>query len=116
MSGSNPCSPFEITLLKSLDVGKKYPVDEAAKIAGMNRDAVLKAAYLLQEKGFAEVETVIQTDYSLSDEGERYLKEGLPEERVVAALEAKGGEATIRDLEEDVGREDVKIALGWLRR
>jgi len=119
MSGkaSNPTfSPFEITLLKSLDVGKKYQVDEAAKTSGMSRDAVLKAAYLLQEKGFAEVETVTWTEYMLSNEGKRYLSEGLPEERVVAALEARGGEASIQELEKEIGKEEVKIALGWLRR
>jgi|GEM_PF-5370238 len=44
-------SPFEIKLLKSLEEGKKYSLDEAAEISGLKRDAVIKAAYLPAGKG-----------------------------------------------------------------
>jgi len=45
----------------------------------------LKASHLLQEKGYAEV--IVETDkkYFLTEEGKRYLKEGLPEERLTKA-------------------------------
>jgi phenylalanyl-tRNA synthetase alpha chain len=107
-------SPSEITLLKSLEAGRRYLVDEVSRISGMSKDAVLKAVHLLQEKGFAEVEVVTQKKYKLSEEGEKYLREGLPEEKVVTAIEK--GRAKISELEKEIGKEIVKIALGWLRR
>jgi phenylalanyl-tRNA synthetase alpha chain len=109
-------SLLEMNLLKSLESGKRYSIEDAARISEMSRDSVLKAAYLLKEKGFAEVEGVTLKKYMLSKEGERYLIEGLPEERVVKAIEAKKGEIEISELEREVGREESRIALGWLRK
>ncbi len=106
-------SPVEVTLIKALEKGK-YSVDEAAKKAKMNRDAVLKASYLLQEKGYAEVTVEVTRKYFLTDEGKRYLKEGLPEERLTELLE-KGIE-DIKELQQRMGKEEFGIALGWLKK
>jgi len=106
-------SPIEVTLVKSLEVGVEYPLAQAAEISGMNRDAVLKAAHLLQEKGFAEVISRTKKDYFLTDEGEDYLKRGLPEQRLYEFL--KKGENRVDYLKDKLGRE-FGIALGWLRK
>ncbi len=108
-------SPFEINLLRSLEVGRKYSVDEASKVSGMSRDAVLKAVHLLKEKGYAEVEEVVRRRYRLTEEGRRYLEEGLPEERLFRILKERG-EASLEELEERLGKRTLSIALGWLRR
>uniref|UniRef100_A0A7C3UI64 Phenylalanine--tRNA ligase alpha subunit n=1 Tax=Geoglobus ahangari TaxID=113653 RepID=A0A7C3UI64_9EURY len=107
-------SPFEIKLLKSLEEGKKYSLDEAAEISGLKRDAVIKAAYLLQEKGFAKVREITWNEYELTEEGNEYLKKGLPEERVVEKL--KEGITSIEELEKIFGKRTIDIAIGNLRR
>ena len=108
-------SPFEATLLKSLEVGRRYSLEEASKVSGMSKDAVLKAIHLLREKGYAEVEEVIEKSYKLTEEGKRYLEEGLPEERLFRVLKEKG-EASLEELETIFGKAQLGIALGWLRR
>lgn len=107
-------SPFEIKLLKSLEEGREYSLDEAAKISGLKRDAVIKAAYLLQEKGFVKVKEIGWREFELTEEGEEHLKEGLPEERVLEKL--KEGVRSIEELEKIFGKKIVGIALGNLRR
>lgn len=107
-------SPFEIKLLKSLEEGKKYSLDEAAEISGLKRDAVIKAAYLLQEKGFAKVREITWNEYELTEEGNEYLKKGLPEERVVEKL--KEGITSIEELKKIFGKKTIDIAIGNLRR
>ncbi len=107
-------SPFEIKLLRSLEEGKEYSIDAAAEISWMKRDAVIKAAYLLAEKGYARVHERVWKEYELTDEGLRYLTEGLPEEKLVSEL--KGGRRSIKELEEKLGKRLVGIALGNLRK
>ena len=105
-------SKIEAALLRALEVGKKYTPNEAAKLSGMSRDAVLKAAYLLQEKGHVKVEEIRKTRYELTDEGKRYLEIGLPEERLLSLLEKS---SSIDELRKMMGKE-FQIALGWLRK
>ncbi|RUM34145.1 MAG: phenylalanine--tRNA ligase subunit alpha [Archaeoglobus sp.] len=105
-------SPIEVTLIKELGKGK-YSVDEAAKKAGIKRDTVLKASYLLQEKGYAEVITEVTRRYFLTDEGKMYLDRGLPEEKLVKLLEDTND---IKELQQKMGKVEFGIALGWLRK
>ncbi len=87
-------------------------MDEAAKIAGMSRDAVMKAAMLLQQKGYAKVREIRSVERRLTEEGERYLAAGLPEERLLEMLKECDD---IAELKKRMGRE-FQIALGWLRK
>ncbi len=107
-------SPFEIKLLKSLEVGKDYTVELASEISGMKKDAVLKAIYLLEEKGFVKIKERTWKEYELTDEGLRYLTENLPEENVMEEL--KKGKKSIKELEERFGKAAVGIAIGNLRK
>ncbi len=106
-------SKIELMLLRSLDTGKTYTPEEAAELSGLSRDAVLKAAYMLQEKGYVRVKEDVKAHYSLTEEGERYLKEGLPEERLYSLI--KSGVNSMEELRKRMGKE-FQIALGWLRR
>jgi phenylalanyl-tRNA synthetase alpha chain len=108
-------SPFEIKILESLEVGKRYRLDEAEKTAGISKDAILKGAYLLKEKGYMDVTEVIKKSYKLTEEGEKYLKEGLPEERLFNILKSRK-EVDIKELEGEFGKSLLGIALGWLKR
>ncbi len=107
-------SPFEIKLLKSLETGKEYTVDLAAEISRMKKDAVLKAIYLLQERGYVRVDERVWKEYELTEEGLRYLTENLPEENIL--VELKKGEKPIKELEEKFGKKTVGIAIGNLRK
>ncbi|RLI78519.1 phenylalanine--tRNA ligase subunit alpha [Archaeoglobales archaeon] len=106
-------SPFEVKLIKSLEIGKEYSVDESAKVSELSKDAVLKAAYLLEQKGFCEVKEVVTKKYHLTDEGLRYLKEGLPEERLIELLKTMDD---LSEIEKEMGKKELGIALGWLRK
>ncbi|WP_202319936.1 phenylalanine--tRNA ligase subunit alpha [Archaeoglobus neptunius] len=106
-------SKIEIMLLKSLDTGKIYTPEEAAEIAGMSRDAVLKAAYLLQDKGYVRITEKSEVRFKVTDEGEKYCREGLPEEKLASLI--KEGVESIDELREKLGRE-FQIGLGWLRK
>jgi phenylalanyl-tRNA synthetase alpha chain len=110
-------SPLEVTLIKALEVGKKYRVEEAAKISKMSVDAVFKAAYLLQDKGLARVEEEKWREYSLTEEGMKYLNDGFPEEIIARELESIDScEKSVAELEKKFGKDLVSIAIGWLRR
>lgn len=106
-------SKIEVMLLNSLESGEVYSIDRAAIKAGMSKDAVIKAAYLLQERGYVRVIEKKKVDYSLTEEGERYLRDGLPEERLLSLI--KNGINEIEELRKRMGKE-FQIALGWLRK
>ncbi|MBE8538916.1 phenylalanine--tRNA ligase subunit alpha [Geoglobus acetivorans] len=107
-------SPFEIKLLKSLEKNREYTIEDAAEIAGMKKDAVIKAIYLLAEKGFVEIEEKLWKEYELTEEGIKYLTEGLPEEKLISEL--RESKKSIKELEEKFGKRLVGIALGNLKK
>uniref|UniRef100_A0A7C3RC87 Phenylalanine--tRNA ligase alpha subunit n=1 Tax=Archaeoglobus fulgidus TaxID=2234 RepID=A0A7C3RC87_ARCFL len=106
-------SKIELMLISSLEPEKSYTPEEASEKSGLNKDAVLKAAYMLQEKGYVRIAEDLRVHYSLTEEGERYLRDGLPEERLYLLI--KSGVDSIDELRKRMGKE-FEIALGWLRR
>lgn len=108
-------TPFEVRILKSLELGKEYRVDEAEKIAGISKDAILKGIYLLREKGIAEVKEVVRKEYKLTDEGKKYLEEGFPEELLYKLLKERK-EINLEELEKIFDKKILGIALGWLKK
>lgn len=105
-------SPIEIRLLNKLEAGKRYPLQEVANIANLNPDAAMKAAMLLKQKGFVNIYEVKRKKVSLTEEGERYLVEGLPEERLISLLKVTND---IAELRRKMG-DEFQIALGWLKK
>ncbi len=108
-------TPFEIRILKSLELGREYRIEEAERVAGISKDAILKGAYLLKEKGFADVKEVVKKRYRLTEEGMKYLEEGFPEERLYEFLKERG-EVSLEELERFFDKKTIGIALGWLKR
>jgi phenylalanyl-tRNA synthetase alpha chain len=104
-------SKIEVMLINSLET-KRYSLDEASEISGLKKDAVLKAAHMLQERGYARVDEVRSVSYRLTEEGEKYLKDGLPEERLISLLSKTDD---INELKKLMG-DEFQIALGWLRK
>ncbi|MDI9645407.1 MAG: phenylalanine--tRNA ligase subunit alpha [Archaeoglobales archaeon] len=105
-------SPIEIRLLNKLETGKRYPLQEVARISNLNPDAAMKAAMLLSQRGFVNIYEVKRKKFSLTEEGERYLVEGLPEEKLIRLLRETND---IEELRKKMGNE-FQIALGWLKK
>uniref|UniRef100_A0A7J2THB5 Phenylalanine--tRNA ligase alpha subunit n=1 Tax=Archaeoglobus fulgidus TaxID=2234 RepID=A0A7J2THB5_ARCFL len=105
-------SRIEAEVLEKAEVEKIYDLEEFAEISGMSRDAVMKAIFLLREKGFVEVFETKKRRLKITPEGERYLSEGFPEERLLNLL------SEVREIEELRKRlgKDFEIAIGWLRK
>ena len=88
-------------------------ISEAVKLSKLNRDAVLRSVFTLKEINAAEVKEQTNNTYSLTEEGQRFLKEGYPEQKVAEAAE-KG--TAIDKLTDEQRRIGVPWALknGWI--
>jgi len=103
----------EKNLLISLEkLGKASPGELAGK-AGMKIETAMQAAFLLEEKGLAEVDETVTETYELTDEGRKYASEGLPERRIIEGI---SGPTPMQDLKQMFSPEVAGIATGWLRR
>jgi phenylalanyl-tRNA synthetase alpha chain len=105
-------SRIEAEVLAKAEIGKVYSIEEFSKITGLNRDAVMKAVYLLKEKGFADVFETTKKSLKLTAEGKKYLLQGFPEEKLFNLLSEVN---EIEELKKRLGK-DFEIAIGWLRR
>lgn len=52
--------------------------------------------------------------YVLTDEGEKYLEDGLPEKKLIMVLERRGGKAQISEIESEI--DNFNIALLWAKK
>jgi len=78
---------------------------------GMEMVKVMNASSWLQSKGLVKIREGIEKSYSLTKEGEKFLKEGLPEKNLLRKL--MKGKKSFEELGEG---ESVGIAVGWLKR
>jgi phenylalanyl-tRNA synthetase alpha chain len=97
--------------------GEGVNVEAAAKEAGIDQSAVMRAGLSLAEKGFIGITEFDRSYISLTGEGEIYAREGMPERRMLTALAQRGpetleGVATMAA----IPRELTQIALGWMKR
>ncbi|VVC04727.1 Phenylalanine--tRNA ligase alpha subunit [Candidatus Burarchaeum australiense] len=109
----------EIILLKNLQAlrhehaGKtSFSFEEVSAASKLPMDAVRKAAGLLADRAYVQVhETVRGYRTSVTPEGARFVKDGFPEERLVAQLKKAGAPVPIASLE----AEEKRIGLGWAK-
>jgi len=78
---------------------------------GMEMVKVMNASSWLQSKGLVKIREGIKKSYSLTKEGEKFLREGLPEKNLLSEL--MKGKKSFEELGEG---ESVGIAVGWLKR
>jgi len=78
---------------------------------GMEMVKVMNASSWLQSKGLIKIREGIEKSYSLTEEGEKFLKEGLPEKNLLKKL--LKGKKSFDELGES---QSVSIAVGWLKR
>ncbi|MEA2055077.1 MAG: phenylalanine--tRNA ligase subunit alpha [Candidatus Thermoplasmatota archaeon] len=79
---------------------------------GMEMVKVMNASSWLQSKGLVNIKESISKKYSITDEGEKFLKNGLPEKNLLGRL--MEGEKSFEEL--GLGKENMGIAVGWLKR
>ncbi|VUT24760.1 MAG: Phenylalanine--tRNA ligase alpha subunit [Candidatus Methanolliviera sp. GoM_oil] len=94
--------------------GKKIP-EYLAKKVGIKVEALMQAAYFLQEKNLVDIDERLEEEYELTEEGERYAREGLPERDIHDFVVSKGGEVYLSDLRKEFP-EIINIGFGWLKR
>ena len=77
---------------------------------------VMNASSWLQSKKLVTIEDHISTVYSLGKEGRRFLEKGLPEKRALKALFEKKGMVSLKDLAGPLEKNEIPIAIGWLKK
>jgi phenylalanyl-tRNA synthetase alpha chain len=101
--------------LKKLS-GKGTP-NEILKTGEFNQEVeVMNASSWLQSKKLARIEEHITTLYSLGKDGKRFLKNGLPEKRALQIIADQNGKAMLQDLLKSLDKNEIPIAIGWLKK
>lgn len=77
---------------------------------------VMNASSWLQSKKLVTIEDHISTVYSLGKDGRRFLEKGLPEKRALKALFEKKGMISLKDLAGPLEKNEIPIAIGWLKK
>jgi len=104
-------------LLTLQQLGGRADVADLGGRADLDQATVMRAALALSEHGLTEVHEKVQSKAALTAEGQEYLRDGLPERRMLAAL-TELESATIDEVAAKAGLEEQskQIALTWLRR
>ena len=96
--------------------GKASPED-IMKSGNFDQDVeVMNASSWLRSKKLVTVEERIKTTYSLGKEGDYFLEKGLPEKRALEIISKKGGDAPLKDLSENLEKNEIPVAIGWLKK
>jgi len=107
-------SEIEYRVLKVLDKDWKG-VSEIAKELNEDEYKVFRALGFLNSKGLVEMKEETIKSYVLSELGRKYLREGLPERRLLDILEERK-EIPIEELEKFFDKDEITFSLGFLRR
>ncbi|MEM3700113.1 MAG: phenylalanine--tRNA ligase subunit alpha [Candidatus Bathyarchaeia archaeon] len=102
--------------LKKLD--GKASIEQIMAESGLSDAAVMRAALTLQERKLLKIHEEKQTVVRLNEEGKIHAKRGLPERRLIDALEELGKKASIEKVVEKANLEKhfIPIALGWIQK
>ena len=100
------------------EIGGEATVEHLMEKTGMQDSAVMRIGLTLQEKNLIAIHAKHQNVVKLTAEGEAYVKNGLPERKLIRAVAALGGSADLKVAAEQAGIEAVfiQIALGWAIR
>ena len=102
----------ERKVLHALSDGSTATTEKLAELTGLGRDAVEKATDWATTKGVVEFSEEVSRFTALTDEGDVYSNNGLPEQNLRREL-ADGGKP-IGELKKTF--ENLNIALAWIRR
>lgn len=106
-----------------LRFSKETEVQELADYLDWMPTRVVSILQSLKERGFVRLRDYDHVTYLLTNEGEEYLENGLPEDRLFNAIQEKGGNAVLDDaiLHAKLDKRTAGIAIsrskknGWIR-
>jgi len=101
-------SENDLKVLKAISEGCSDPQSIAKKL-DMKVEAVRASADLLSEQGHVQVIKSVEEIFALTEEGEKYAQEGLPERNLLRSLGSGKPMSELKDPAQ-------KIGLGWLRK
>jgi len=109
---------LERLILRTLiEKGRPMEYGEVASAISKDEGAVAKASLWLKEKGLVEVREASVKIAKLGTVGMEYLKNGLPERRLVNILKSAGGCMSISELEkEQLLQGELPIAIMWAKK
>ena len=76
----------------------------------------MNAVSWLRYKGMVTTKEEVKKLYSLGKEGEKLVEKGLPEKRALKYIIKNGGIITLTKLQETVTKDEMPIAVGWLKK
>jgi len=96
----------------------KATVEQIKNASSLSDAAIMRALMTLQEKALVKVYEEKQTIAKLNAEGKLHAKKGLPERRLITAIEKLGGKTQQRRAFKKASLESqfVPIALGWIQK
>ncbi|MDD3984989.1 MAG: phenylalanine--tRNA ligase subunit alpha [Methanobacterium sp.] len=108
----------EKKVLKGLEAaGYEATPEEIVKSQKMDIKSVMSAAGILESRGFIKVKKDVKDILSLTNNGQLYAKQGLPERNILKVLGEKNS-IPMAEIGKETGLEpnEVKIAIGWIIR
>ncbi len=104
----------EIVILKALKRVDKADIEALKSATGLSGDILARAALWLQNKGLVAVKEQEEKIVSLSNLGEKYTEEILPEKRFLSVLKEP---MYLEEIEKAgrLGSTELKFALGYLK-
>ena len=108
---------YEKKLLKELEKNENASPEEIAENTGLNIKSVMSAAGSLASKGIITVKKDVEESFSLTENGKKYAEIGLPERRILDALQDKK-EMSMKELAglDNIDKKEINISMGWLVR
>ncbi|QIO21134.1 phenylalanine--tRNA ligase subunit alpha [Haloarcula sp. JP-L23] len=87
----------QVAILQAADAQEDRRIDEVAEEAGLVPEAATRAAFELEADGLVTVSEETLEHYDLTEEGDRYVRESLPEQDLYeAALDAGADESPVQ--------------------
>ncbi|MFP3074460.1 MAG: phenylalanine--tRNA ligase subunit alpha [Caldivirga sp.] len=111
--------PLQYSIVKALvEANQPIDADSLAGKLGKRAEDIMRDLEELRSRGLVNLEHRPVNKVSLTSLGEAYLKNGLPEERLLSHLRSIGGRAKVGELARLTGLSDEEFAaaLGRLRR
>ncbi|MEF8848158.1 MAG: phenylalanine--tRNA ligase subunit alpha, partial [Candidatus Thermoplasmatota archaeon] len=111
-------SEHEKKLLKTLQKlnGKASPEEIYNKGDFQKKVEVMNASSWLQSKKLVNINEKIIKKYYLEKEGKKFIKEGLPEKKVIKKIIKNNGKASLSKLTQSLQKKEISVAIGWLKK
>ncbi|WP_433628528.1 phenylalanine--tRNA ligase subunit alpha [Halomicrococcus sp. NG-SE-24] len=97
----------QAAVLEAASATEKRTVDQLAEATGLQPETVTGAVFELESDGLVDVDERTETSVSLTDEGEEYAEDGLPEVRLYGAALDAGADDSSVSMGKVIGRSDL---------